>query len=277
MRPTVIVLCAAVLAVSGCTAQNATRAASPATTPTTQPAALDGCVQPGSANLVGVGGGSQAAVLGTGPVGVVLSNQSDQNLCGWLPFAKTLAARGFRVLVYDYGTAADPAGDVVNAAAKLRELGVRTVLLAGASRGANASLIAAPGITPPVAGVVSLSAERAMLGQDVLPFVAKLKAPVLFITARSDRYGVADTPRSTSRRPPRRRRGALRSWLVTPMAPTCSPARTAPKSRPRSSTSSPSTPRHPEPPAPTTTPDSAGSRPASPLVLACQSRATLDG
>jgi hypothetical protein len=132
MRPTVIVLCAAVLAVSGCTAQKATRSASPATTPTTQPAALDGCVQPGSANLVGVGGGSQAAVLGTGPVGVVLSNQSDQNLCGWLPFAKTLAARGFRVLVYDYGTAADPAGDVVNAAAKLRELGVRTVLLAGA-------------------------------------------------------------------------------------------------------------------------------------------------
>ena len=92
-------------AVSGCTAQKATRSASPATTPTTQSAALDGCVQPGSANLVDVGGGSQAAVLGTGPVGVVLSNQSDQNLCGWLPFAETLASRGFRVLVYDYGTA----------------------------------------------------------------------------------------------------------------------------------------------------------------------------
>jgi pimeloyl-ACP methyl ester carboxylesterase len=192
MRPRVTVLCAVVLAVSGCTAQRATRSASPATTPTTQQAALDGCVQLGSANLVDVGGGSQAAVLGTGPVGVVLSNQSDQNFCGWLPFAKTLASRGFRVLVYDYGTAADPAGDVVNAAAKLRELGVRTVLLAGASRGANASLIAAPGITPPVARVVSLSAERAMLGQDVLPFVAKLKAPVLFITARGDRYGAAD-------------------------------------------------------------------------------------
>jgi hypothetical protein len=97
-RSTVILLCAAVLAVSGCTAQKATRSASPATTPTTQPAGLDGCVQPGSADLVEVGGGVQAAVLGTGPAGVVLSNQSDQNLCGWLPFAKTLAARGFRVL-----------------------------------------------------------------------------------------------------------------------------------------------------------------------------------
>src|SRR5215218_5039631 len=192
MRPIVIVLCAAVLALSGCADQKAARSSAPATTPTTRPMALDGCVQPGTAQLVDVGGGSQAAVLGTGPVGVVLSNQSDQNFCGWLPFAKTLASRGFRVLVYDYGTAADPAGDIVNAAAKLRELGVRTVLLAGASRGANASLIAAPGITPPVARVVSLSAERAMLGQDVLPFVAKLKAPVLFITARGDRYGAAD-------------------------------------------------------------------------------------
>jgi hypothetical protein len=61
-------------------------------------------------SLIDLGGGSQAAVLGTGRLGVVLSNQSDQNLCGWLPFAKTLATRGFRALVYDYDTAADPAG-----------------------------------------------------------------------------------------------------------------------------------------------------------------------
>ena len=192
MRPTVIVLCAAVLVLSGCAAQKAARSSAPATTPTTRPVALDGCVQPGSAQLVDVGGGNQAAVLGTGPVGVVLSNQSDQNLCGWLPFAKTLAARGFRALVYDYGTTADPAGDVAKAAAKLRELGVRTVLLAGASQGAKASLIAAPAITPPVAGVVSLSAERTAQGQDVLPFAAKLKAAVLFVVAKGDRYGAAD-------------------------------------------------------------------------------------
>ena len=64
------------------------------------------------------------------------------------------------------------------------------------------------------------------------------KAPVLFITAKDDRYGAADAPRSSPRRPPRRRRGALRSCLVTPMAPACSSARTVPTSRPRSSTSS---------------------------------------
>jgi hypothetical protein len=68
-------------------------------------------------------------VLGTGRRGVVLSNQSDQNLCGWLPFAKTLATRGFRALVYDYDTA-DPAGNVVKAAARLRALGGAASLLA---------------------------------------------------------------------------------------------------------------------------------------------------
>jgi pimeloyl-ACP methyl ester carboxylesterase len=196
MRPTVIVLCAAVLAVSGLTARKATRSASPATTPTTQSAALDGCVQPGSANLVDVGGGSQAAVLGTGPVGVVLSNQSDQNLCAWLPFARTLAARGFRVLVYDYGITGNPAGDVAEATATLRQLGTRTVLLVGASQGAKASLVAAAAIRPAVGGVVSLSAEQTLRGQDVRPFAAKLGVAVLFMAARGDPYGAADaTPR----------------------------------------------------------------------------------
>jgi hypothetical protein len=118
MRPTVMVLCAVVLVLSGCAGQKAARSSAQATTPTTRPVALDGCVRPGSAQLVDVGGGNQAAVLGTGPVGVVLSNQSDQSLCGWLPFAKTLAGRGFRALVYDYGITGDPAGDVAKAAAK---------------------------------------------------------------------------------------------------------------------------------------------------------------
>ena len=122
MRSVAIVLCAAVVVLGGCTGQKEAESPAPPTT-AARPAALDGCVRPGSAQLVDVGGGRQVAVLGRGPVGVVLSNQSDQNLCGWLPFARTLAARGFRVLVYDYGITADPAGDVAKAAATLRELG----------------------------------------------------------------------------------------------------------------------------------------------------------
>jgi pimeloyl-ACP methyl ester carboxylesterase len=185
------VLCAAVLVLSGCAGQKAARSSAPPTTMAARPVALDGCVQPGSAQLVDAGGGHQVAVLGTGPVGVVLSNQSDQNLCGWLPFAKTLAAQGFRVLVYDYGITADPADDVAKAAATLRKLGVRTVLLAGSSQGAKVSLIAAPTIRPPVGGVVSLSAERTEQGQDVQPFATKLRAAVLFVVAKGDLVGGA--------------------------------------------------------------------------------------
>jgi pimeloyl-ACP methyl ester carboxylesterase len=137
-------------------------------------------------------GGGQVAVLGTGPVDVVLSNQSDQDPCAWLPFARTLAARGFRVLVYDYGITGDPAGDVAEATATLRQLGARTVLLLGASEGAKASLVAAAAIRPPVGGVVSLSAERTLRGQDVRPSAAELRVASLFLAARDDPYGAAD-------------------------------------------------------------------------------------
>src|SRR5437870_8634509 len=43
-----------------------------------------------------------AAILGVGSTGVVLSNQSGNRLCPWLPFARKLTARGIRVLVYNY-------------------------------------------------------------------------------------------------------------------------------------------------------------------------------
>jgi dienelactone hydrolase len=148
--------------------------------------ALDGCVGPAQGTLVDLGGGHQAAVLGGGATGVVLSNQSDGSLCDWLPFGKRLASSGFRVLLYDYGATADPEGDVELAAAKLRSFGAGAIVLVGASEGAKASLVAATTMRPPPLAVVSLSAERTLRGTDVAPAAAKLTAPVLFITARDD-------------------------------------------------------------------------------------------
>ena len=40
-------------------------------------------------------------VLGRGPAAVVLSHESDSTLCSWLPYGRTLARRGYRVLVFD--------------------------------------------------------------------------------------------------------------------------------------------------------------------------------
>jgi len=104
------------------------------TAPPTAPAALDDCVGAGQARLVAMPHGP-AAVLGRGPAGVVLSNQSDRNLCGWLPFGRVLAARGFQVLLYDYGIAGDLSDDIAAAVAKLHQLGARRVVLVGASQG----------------------------------------------------------------------------------------------------------------------------------------------
>jgi hypothetical protein len=159
-------------------------AESTASTPTSQSAttaaALDGCVASGQVEV----GNAQGAVLGTGLVGVVLSNQSDQNLCGWLPFGRTLAGRGFRVLLHDY--AGDPVEAIARGAAKLRSLGARTVFLIGASEGAKASLVAGTTVRPPVAGVVSISPEQYLQGTDMVPVAARLRVPVLYLSARDD-------------------------------------------------------------------------------------------
>src|SRR6266496_1649665 len=203
---TVAALAAFALAAGGCSSRSPARSSTGTAPPSTQ-GSLDGCVQAGQASLVDLAGGHQAAVLGSGPTGVVLSNQSDQNLCGWLGFGRKLAARGFRVLLYDYGAAVDPAADVALAAARLRSLGASTVLLVGASEGAKASLVAASRLEPPAAGVVSLSAERTLQGTDVLPAASRLRVPVLFISARGDELVGSATGqlyRAATRAPSRR-------------------------------------------------------------------------
>src|SRR6266540_928444 len=105
-RHRIATLLAFALLVGACSGRAPSGSPSGTSPPTTQ-GPLDGCVPTGQASLVDLGGGHQAAVLGSGGNGVVLSNQSDQNLCGWLPFGKVLAERGFRVLLYDYGAATD--------------------------------------------------------------------------------------------------------------------------------------------------------------------------
>ena len=159
---------------------------------------LDGCVRAGSdTRIVRVAAGRKdsirAAVLGGGTAGLVLSNQSDRNLCSWLPFARTLTAGGYRVLLYDYARASADV-EAAAAAVELRRLGARSVTLVGASEGAKASIIAAARPATPVDGVVSLSAERYLGGTDVLPSARKLSRPALFVTARDDPYSQSDTP-----------------------------------------------------------------------------------
>lgn len=169
-----------------------TPAVSPSPSAGTSPASLaDGCGIPGRDRLVGLAGNAAAPpalLLGHGTRGVVLSNQSDSTLCKWFPFARTLADRGYLVLLYGYPSG-DAVADVRAAVATIRGAGARQVVLVGASKGAKASLLAAVELEPRVQGVVSLSAEESLRGRDVVGPTARLDLPLLVVTSNDDQYG----------------------------------------------------------------------------------------
>ena len=155
------------------------------TVPAPSARTLESCVGRGARVVHGV------TVVGAGSRGVVLSNQSDEDLCSWAPFARTLASAGFRVALYDYGNTS-PDAEAVAAAAALRGLGATKIALVGASEGAKASILGAGRAR--AAAVVSLSAERYLGGIDVVPAARRLTAPVLYLYAKADPYSESDTP-----------------------------------------------------------------------------------
>jgi pimeloyl-ACP methyl ester carboxylesterase len=153
--------------------------------------------------------GTQLAgvVLGSGPRAVVLSHEYGADLCSWLPYGRTLVARGFRVLAIDLrgaGSSGQPPGeaasrfdrDVVAAAKLVRSAGAKRVVLAGGSIGGAAVLIGAASIPPSVDGVISVSSPASAFGLDALAAVRHLRAPVLIVNGRDDPI----TPVSDARR-----------------------------------------------------------------------------
>jgi len=157
--------------------------------------ALDSCV-PKTARVVRLRSSAytplSAVVLGAGPRGVVLSNESDEDLCSWLPLAGRLAGSGFHVALYDY-SGLSPVADLLAVSGELHRLGARTIGLVGASEGAKASIAAAGGAR--AAAVVSISAERVLSGVgDLLPAARRLRAPILYLYARGDHLAETATP-----------------------------------------------------------------------------------
>jgi pimeloyl-ACP methyl ester carboxylesterase len=133
-------------------------------------------------------------VLGRGATGVVLAHTTSADRCQWLPFARELAKKGYRGLVFDmrgYGASAgvsntDPHLDVIGAAAELRRRGAKRIVLVGASMGGTGVVAAAPRIRPAVRGVAELSAPTAFGSADGLAAAQKLKVPGLFVAGRDD-------------------------------------------------------------------------------------------
>ena len=116
----------------------------------------------------GASGEISAAIFGTGQVGVVVSNTIVGRACDLLPWARELATQGYRVMLFDYSalmpTTDIPAAvdlfakDTVEAAAKLRELGVQKVVLISGSVGGLGALRA--GLDDKPAPTVSSACRR---------------------------------------------------------------------------------------------------------------------
>jgi pimeloyl-ACP methyl ester carboxylesterase len=143
-------------------------------------------------------------MLGKGAVGIAVGHEVNADLCNWMPFARVLARRGFRVLAFDFRNAGSSATvnnahagwfdvDLAAAATALRSAGAKTVLLGGASLGAASALAAAGRGEGRPAGVFSLSAPATWTDRlDAESAVRRLAVPVLFVAAETDVDFAAD-------------------------------------------------------------------------------------
>ena len=155
---------------------------------------IDNCTGPGPGARVlrfRSGGLALTGVLfGTAPTTFVLSNESDENLCSWLPFVRPLERHGYSVLLYDYLDPTNYPAEAIAAARAALRAGSRQIVFMGASIGARASVEAAALHPAAVAAVITLSAER-MTGNDatdLLTVAPHVHAPALLVSARDDPY-----------------------------------------------------------------------------------------
>lgn len=135
--------------------------------------------------------------FGRGPTAVVFAHELRGGACQWIPYARTLAARGYLTIAFDfrgfgasqrrYGNAASrqPA-DVTAMAKRARALGAKKVILVGASMGGTAVLLAAANARPAVDGVVSLSGPSSFGVMDGVAAAKKLTMPVLYAVGSRD-------------------------------------------------------------------------------------------
>ena len=146
------------------------------------------------------------AVVGRGPRAVALAHASDEDLCSWLPYARQLAARGYRVLAFNSAPGVRTDLEIAAAVEALRRTGSPHVIAGGASAGATGAVIGSALLPLQPAAVVSLSAPASYGPLRALRAVRRLHAPVLFAASAEDQpyandaremYGV--TPSSDRR------------------------------------------------------------------------------
>jgi pimeloyl-ACP methyl ester carboxylesterase len=140
-----------------------------------------------------------AVATGAGSSGVVLVHESPGDLCGWLPYMRTLGRAGLRILAIDlrgFGDSrlSDSTDDLAYdrdlraGVAYLRHHGVRRIALVGASFGG--ATVMTYGSRVPADAVVSMSGEQSLPWRhlDALAGVRRLRVPFLIVGSRNDGY-----------------------------------------------------------------------------------------
>jgi pimeloyl-ACP methyl ester carboxylesterase len=144
---------------------------------------------------------------GAGKTAVVLVHQSGADLCQWSPYAKRLAGLGYRAFALDLrGNGRSqyrplPAGlrftaDIAATVKEARREGAQRVFVVGASLGANAAVVAAANVRPPIDGVVSLSAPGTFR-LDAVGAAKHLQVPALYVASEVDEGGIYATDAKT--------------------------------------------------------------------------------
>lgn len=152
-------------------------------------ASIDGCLHAGGTTRIirfaAPGERLRAAVVGDGPTGVVLANQTDNSVCQWLPLPSYLAADGMSVLAFDYGNG-DYSEEVQAAARQLRAHGARHLVLIGASIGGAVVIDAGARLQPQPDAVVSLSAVPEVTSYPFPADARRLRSPILQVGGTAD-------------------------------------------------------------------------------------------
>jgi alpha-beta hydrolase superfamily lysophospholipase len=133
--------------------------------------------------------------IGDGDTAVVLAHGSPSDLCSWLPYAKTLAARGYLALAFDFrglGNSRVQFGERANrvdldleaAVEQARKRGADRVFLMGGSYGGAAVLWAGAELGDDLAGIVDLSGPTSLF--NAIGLTPKITAPLLVVASSHD-------------------------------------------------------------------------------------------
>jgi dienelactone hydrolase len=200
---------------------SAQSAASPSPTPTPRTQAEEDCSQtvPATVKISDLalktadGVTLRAAAVGSGPRGVILLHQTDNGLCGWLPYAGYLATQGFHVDLFDFRCtfnsgcadgekAYNVAADVAAIATALRRRGARSLAVVGTSYGGAVAIGTCGAVQADACVALSPALYDNKLGGGMTAnkAIGQLRVPLLFASADDDSDSPADQNEALLRR-----------------------------------------------------------------------------